>query len=169
MFQFLARPFVWAVKVIIAVIMKLPEVVADVFSSVVIFIGKAAKSIYNLFSYINPFAHHSPSLVENVQNGMVVVTGTFSDSSKQIQTQIHAAYNSISKFGRATAGLSGRAIKIETEDRNKQLNRADPTGNAARAYAALDAQVNKLQATMARLNAQMIKQKLVIDGLQKEP
>lgn len=164
----LAKPFVVMVESIILAISKLPKVIADVFRAVVSFIGKAAKKVYEFFSYFNPFARHSPSLVENVQNGMAVVTGEFADASKSIQNSLRGAYGMISKVGKASAGLTLRAKNIETEDRNKNLNRADPTGGAARNYAALEAQASKLEATMVKLNAAMIRQQRVIDGLESQ-
>lgn len=162
----LAKPFIIGAKAIIAMISKLPEIIKDVFMGIVNMITSAAKAVYNAFSYINPFARHSPSLVENVQNGMAVVTSTFADSSRKIQGQIHGAYSAISQFGRATAGLKGKAKGIEIENTTKDLNRADPTGGAARAYMALNAQAERLQRTLVRLNAAMIAQQRVVDGLE---
>ncbi|QDK01982.1 tape measure protein [Gordonia phage Gibbles] len=164
----LAKPFVAIVRGIGAALSKLPQLVADVFNAVVRTIAKAAKAVYNFFSYINPFARHSPSLVENVQNGMAVVTGEFADASKKIQTDIRSAYGAISQFGRATSNLKVRATTIETEDRNKELNRADPSGGAARSYAALDAQAKRLESTMLSLNATALRQQRVIDGLENQ-
>ncbi|AXH46476.1 tape measure protein [Gordonia phage RobinSparkles] len=164
----LAKPFVAIVRGIGAALGKLPKLVADVFNAVVRTIAKAAKAVYNFFSYINPFARHSPSLVENVQNGMAVVTGEFADASKKIQTDIRSAYGAISQFGRATSNLKVRATTIETEDRNKELNRADPSGGAARSYAALDAQAKRLESTMLSLNATALRQQRIIDGLENQ-
>lgn len=163
----LARPFVIGVKAIGLALSKLPVMVRDIFTGVVNMIKKAAMAIYKLFSYINPFAHHSPSLVENVQNGMAVVTSEFADASRSIQGSIHSAYQSISKFGKATAGLTTKASNIEMENTTKDLNRADPTGGAAKAYRALDAQAKRLEGTLVQLNAKMIAQQRIIDGYQK--
>ena len=163
---FFARPFVSGTQIIIKAVSKLPQVIADVFSGIVKMIVSAAKAVYKAFSYINPFARHSPSLVENVQNGMAVVTSTFADADRSIQASLHSSYGAISKFGTATAGLKGKAKGIEMENTTADLNKADPTGGAAQAYRALDAQANRLQGTLVKLNAAMIRQKTVVSGLE---
>lgn len=163
----IAKPFIIGVKAINMAIMKLPQMVRDVFTGTVNLIKKAAMAIYNLFSYINPFAHHSPSLVENVQNGMAVVTSQFADADKSIQKSVLSSYGAISKFGKATAGLKLKADNINLENTNKNLNKADPSGKAAGAYNALNNQAKRLQGTLVQLNAAMLKQQRVIDGYEK--
>ena len=51
---------------IISAFNRLPQSVINVFTNVVKIVRAAAMAVYELFSYLNPFAHHSPSLVENV-------------------------------------------------------------------------------------------------------
>lgn len=164
----LARPFVFAAQTIVNVLKKLPDVVMAVFRSVVSMIESAGKAIYKAFSYINPFQRHSPSLVENVTNGMAVVTSIFADSSKKIQNDIHDAYRSILKFGNATAGMGNRAKGIERQGNLDELNKADPSGGAANAYKGMEAKTAKLEANSVKLNAALNKQQAIVDGLKRK-
>ncbi|AKC02944.1 tail length tape measure protein [Gordonia phage GordDuk1] len=163
-----ARPFVFSAELIIAVVKKLPDVVVAVFKAVVSTIVAAGKAVYKAFSYLNPFQRHSPSLVENVTNGMAVVTSVFADSSKQIQGDIHDAYRAILKFGTATAGLSGKAAGIKRDEDLGELNKADPSGAAANAYKGMEAQTKKLEANSVKLNAAMVRQQKIVDGLKQK-
>lgn len=49
---------------------RLPEGVTTALITVVKIVQTAAMKVYELFSYLNPFARHSPSLVESVTAGM---------------------------------------------------------------------------------------------------
>lgn len=53
----------------------LPQGVKDALMAVVHLVESAAKQVYELFQYMNPFAQHSPSLVDNTKNGMAQVRG----------------------------------------------------------------------------------------------
>lgn len=55
----------------------LPASVQGAMRAVVEVVGDAAMQVYNFFSYINPFARHSPSLVDNVQNGVIAIQAAF--------------------------------------------------------------------------------------------
>src|SRR5690606_27300728 len=64
-----------------SVFKMLPEGVYNSMVAVVEIVRAAALAVYDWFSYINPFARHSPSLVENVTNGMAEVNKQFSTLS----------------------------------------------------------------------------------------
>lgn len=122
----LARPFVAAVEVIKQALVALPKIVVAVFKSVVSVIQAAARAVYNAFSYINPFAHHSPSLVENVTEGMAIVTNEFADADKSIQGSMRNAYAAINRFGSATAGLNMDVQSREREEKRANIASIDP-------------------------------------------
>lgn len=92
------------VAAIINAFYALPKGVRDAMMAVVRIVAAAARQVYELFSYLNPFAHHSPSLVENVTNGMAIVKKQFA-SITDIAGPIKAAYQEIKAFGAATASL----------------------------------------------------------------
>lgn len=138
----------------------LPGVVMSVFRAVVRIIGRAAQEVYEAFSYINPFARHSPSLVENVTAGMGVVVDQFGGASASIQGHMRDAYGAISTFGRATAGMNLRAEDIEYNDTRGKIAAVDPA--AAEGYDRLHAASSVLERDLVAITAEMDKQKAVI-------
>lgn len=156
----LARPFVAAVEVIKQALMALPKIVVSVFQAVVRVIQAAAMKVYEAFSYINPFAHHSPSLVENVREGMGIVTNEFADADKSIQNSMRSAYATISKFGQATAGLN---LDVETRARNKrreEIQKVDP--GALASYEEMLATQDRLENEMVQVNRRIKEQERVV-------
>ena len=141
----LARPFVFGIEVAKNALVALPKTVIAVFKTVIKAVQMMAEKVYEAFSYLNPFQRHSPSLVENVTNGMAVVTGQFADATKSIENNIHSAYRAIRTFSEASAGFG---LDIETRQKNEtlgKLDQVDPTGNTRAAYLELDRQVATLQ------------------------
>lgn len=65
------------VDVVVSAFWRLPAGVRDAFFAVVRVIQQAAMKVYELFSYLNPFARHSPSLVDSVVAGMAVIRKEF--------------------------------------------------------------------------------------------
>jgi TP901 family phage tail tape measure protein len=55
----------------------LPQAVLNAFSATIAVIQKAALAVYHWMSYLNPFARHSPSLVDEVKRGMRVIKDEF--------------------------------------------------------------------------------------------
>lgn len=159
----LAQPFVLGVRLAGAALAALPRIVANVFRAVVNTIANAAKAVYNAFSYINPFAHHSPSLVENVRAGMSIVKDEFSSMADSVSADTQRAYDSISRFGGAVAGLNSRAGNIELQKKRDSIRQADP--KALPAYDAWNAQLPPLQRRMEQLNSQIKTQEAHIEGL----
>lgn len=121
----LAKPFVAAGEVISQVLSNFPKVVRSVFEGVLNTIQRIMEAIYRSFSFMNPFARHSPSLVENVTNGMAIVGDEFAAAGDRISSVMHSAYSDISAFGTKTAGLRLRAEDIEiAENRGKVAEHA---------------------------------------------
>lgn len=172
----LGGPVVWAIAAITALIMMfpktfgkilsgLPRITAKVFTAVVDVVKRAAMAVYEAFSYINPFARHSPSLVENVTGGMAIVREEFADSAKSITASTREAYNAISAFGQTTAGLTMRAEVVRRDDNRAKIAQADPS--ALPAYDALGESLPGLKRQLADLNATIKVQEGVVDALQK--
>jgi hypothetical protein len=74
---------------------RMPAGVRDALLTVVEIVRSAAMQVYELFSYLNPWAHHSPSLVESVASGMEAVKKSYASVS-----------NVGGVFGRAAADLA---------------------------------------------------------------
>lgn len=163
----LARPFILSFRLIGNTLKQLPGVFVDTLKSIVRLVQRAGQAVYKAFSYMNPFAHHSPSLVENVTKGMAVVTDQFSDASGQIQKDMRSSYAAILKFGSATSGLelNTKVGQMQKADTQETIRSADPSGQALGAYNALDASVQRLTAHQEDLTRSIVRQQGVIDGL----
>jgi TP901 family phage tail tape measure protein len=149
---------------IMGVFNSLPEGVQRAMIAVVTVVRDAALAVYDWFSYINPFARHSPSLVENVTNGMGEVNRQFATLSN-IKKYTTAAYAEIKRFGQLTAqlGISARAAQ-QAEDR-ATLKKAG-AGQALGSYNRLVGILNKLTPILKKLESQMASQQRVVDAWQ---
>jgi TP901 family phage tail tape measure protein len=58
---------------------RLPEGVQNAILAVVRVVASAAQQVYEWLSYLNPFARHSPSLVDSVKAGMRIIKDEFGD------------------------------------------------------------------------------------------
>lgn len=103
----------------------LPEGVTRSLVAVAKVVQTVALQIYDWFSYINPFAHHSPSLVENVTNGTAVVSDQFARMAVSIGGSAKSAYNQTNAFGvtaRRTAETTKQSIDGLVVTANNQIN-----------------------------------------------
>jgi TP901 family phage tail tape measure protein len=139
---------------------QLPVGVYNAVKQVVDIVKAAALAVYGWFSYLNPFAHHSPSLVENVTNGMAAVVTQFGTLS-QISGPISKAYRDIKAFGLATKGLASSDAAAKHSDDRSKIAKVDP--GALKSFDALIGDLNRLQGILASLNAKMDKQQAIVD------
>jgi TP901 family phage tail tape measure protein len=99
--------FYTAVKWIQDAFYALPQSIQNAMIQIVRTIAAAAKAVYDWFSYINPFAHHSPSLVESVTNGVAVIQAEFAKLTstgsifKQVAADLQRFKAIASKMGTA--------------------------------------------------------------------
>lgn len=139
---------------------KLPESVKNAMLAVVRLVAAAARKVYELFSYINPFAHHSPSLVENVTNGMAAVREQFATLS-EVEGYVKSAYSTINAFGRATAGLSASNQAAEFAEKRASIVKQSP--GAGPAFDAMVAQIQRLTPVLNQLKVAVTAQQAVVD------
>jgi TP901 family phage tail tape measure protein len=145
----------------------LPSGIQRVLVAIVTMVHDAAMAIYNWFSYINPWASHSPSLVENFTTGMDRIVKEASKLSK-IKQYTTAAYNEIKRFGNLTAGLNINAnVQQQKEDR-KDIRKAGGGAAAIKSYNHLQAISSKLQGVLSNLETKIARQEKVVDRWQKK-
>ena len=159
------RLFDWLGKKIESVFNLLPDSVQNAMIAVVQTVEAAAKAVYGWFSYLNPFASHSPSLVDNVTKGMGEVNKQFATLSN-IKKYTDAAYAEIARFGRLTAGLNLNAAKAQQKEDRKTIAKAPGGGAALGSYDKLTGMLNKLSPILDRLNAKMQAQQHIVDSWQ---
>lgn len=151
-------------QVIHDVFNSLPQGVQNAMVAVVTVIRDAALAVYEWFSYINPFARHSPSLVDNVTNGMTAVQRQFGRLAS-IKGSLSAAYNEIKRFGKLTAGLGVSAAQQQQGEDRKAIKKAGG-GAALGSYNKLTSILNNLQPILDRLEVKMNDQQRVVDTWQ---
>lgn len=153
------------VRMIINAIAALPRAFATVFQGVVDIVARAAKNVYELFSYLNPFAHHSPSLVENVTRGMDIIAKKFAGITA-ISVPIKRAYNDVKIFGQAIAGLIARQAALKRSEDITSLRDAGAAG-AIDSYLRMDSTLQELTADYKRLGDAITAQQVIVDAYQK--
>jgi TP901 family phage tail tape measure protein len=159
-FKPLVNLFNTAVKYIITAFNALPKGVRDAMMAVVHIVAEAARQVYQLFSYLNPFAHHSPSLVENVTNGMAIVKAQFK-SITDIEGPIKSAYEEIKKFGAATASLMKGMDSAKRASDRADLAKVAP--GALDEFDALVRRIQMLTPILNQLKAAVDAQQAVVD------
>jgi hypothetical protein len=137
----------------------LPAGVQKALIAVAKIVQTIALKIYELFSYLNPFAHHSPSLVENVTKGMDVIRGQFARLGS-IKGDIAGAYAAIKQFG-------GTAASLGLDDFSQDLAQIKEFAPAlAPGFIALHNILNVLNADMAKMESAIAAQQAVVDRWQ---
>lgn len=132
----------------------LPTIVEDAINGVIRVLDASVGDVQDLLSYLNPFARHSPSLVDNVQNGLGVVSDEYSNltGSGGVYEQAMGAHND---FVAATNPEPGSATQ------RKDIVKA--YGSAAGVdYDAQIAQMARLSQLMATLTQDYDQQYTVV-------
>jgi len=142
----------------------LPYSVRQAMQAVVNIVAAAAQAIYNLFSYINPFAHHSPSLVENVTRGMQVIVSQFNKLTG-VSDPIMKAYADIAKFKDLMATFrNGKAVDLEFADDLKKIKGINPAALTTAKEMIKD--IKALQKQLDGLQKELDAQQAVVDAWQ---
>lgn len=144
---------------------KLPDSVKNAMLAVVRLVAAAARKVYELFSYINPFAHHSPSLVENVTNGMAEVRAQFATLS-EVEKYVMSAYNTIGKFGGLANSMANAQQESKWTDQRAEVKKAKPS--AVPAFDAITNQIRVLQPMMQQFEGAVNRQQQVVNAWQKK-
>lgn len=164
---------------------SLPRGIHAAMQAVVNIVIAAAMAVYRAFSYLNPWAHHSPSLVENVTTGMDEVARQF-NRARGMTGAFNSAYKDLQRFGKALSILKSKSDAAEFSDMRKAIKGIDPGALAsfdrlvkilprlkdmlASLKPALDAQtavVAKWKAKLDAANAALDKQQAKLNELQK--
>jgi TP901 family phage tail tape measure protein len=170
---------------IIGLFYQLPGGLIGALRGVVQVVQAAAMQVYEWMQYLNPFAHHSPSVVDNVTAGMAAINAqvaTLAATAGPLQK----AGADMQRYGKIVASMKdAQAGRQRTDDRasigkvNPQalgafdtLNRdlASLNGLLATSQAAINAQqrvVDAWSAALDRANAALDAQKAKLDQLQK--
>ncbi|QOP65352.1 tape measure protein [Gordonia phage Diabla] len=160
----LTNIFVRARNAVVGAFNSLPEGVKNALLKVVAIVRAAALKVYELFSYLNPFARHSPSLVENVTNGMAVVNEQFANASRNAQTHIGKLHKSIQQLQGLSAPLTKQNDQAKDDEFRATVTKAGAASSLP-AYDALNADVKAAKAYMDQLNKSMEAQEQKLKGI----
>lgn len=129
---------------IIGAFYSLPIGIQNALLAVVNVVKSAAMQVYQWMSYLNPFARHSPSLVDSVKKGMDTIKGHFKKSG-DAGTHFKKSADHLARFKKEANNLKTAV--------NNQQNVVDKWANALdRANNKLDAEQAKLQKIRDRLD-----------------
>lgn len=133
---------------------SLPRGIHAAMQAVVNIVIAAAMAVYRAFSYLNPWAHHSPSLVENVTSGMDEVERQF-NRAKGMTGAFRSAYADLQRFGKALAALKAKSDAAEYADMRKNIKGVDPGALAS---------FDRLVKVLPRLKAMLASLKPALDA-----
>ena len=139
----------------------LPAGIVGAMQAVVNIVRAAVMAVYRLFSYLNPWAHHSPSLVENVTTGMDEVARQFA-RAKSFGNVFKSTYADMQRFGKALAKLQAIQAAGDYADMRKSISGVDP--GALGSFNRLVAILPKLKTMLASLKPALDAQKAVVAG-----
>lgn len=145
---------------IVAAFYKLPQGIQSAMMAVINIVRQAVMAVYELLSYLNPFARHSPSLVENVTEGMGIVRDEFAKITS-ISDPIEKAYRDIERFKRVTADLKNSLDTFKRAEDLKELLSFAP--GAGGSFLALVRDLQSMQPVMDSLEQRMKGQQKVVD------
>lgn len=154
------------VKLIAKFVMKLPEIWWKALKGVIDVIAAAITVIIDLLSYLNPFARHSPSLVDNVKAGVRIIAAEYA-SLGEVGGVFARAARDLDTFRRATdAAVRANKDRKRGEDRVSVVSQSgEGAGSALDAlYGDLDILRPELEAVTAAVDAQQT----VVDALQDQ-
>lgn len=145
---------------------SLPQGVQSALVAVVTVVRDAALAVYDWFSYINPWARHSPSLVDNVTTGVQRIADEFAKVPAKTRGPLQQAYAEIKRFGQLTASINVNAEVQQRKEDRKTISKAGGSGAALASYNKLAALLDKLEKKLAKLEQRMAAQQAVVDRWQ---
>jgi TP901 family phage tail tape measure protein len=158
-FQHIVDRMNWASEGIVSAFNALPEGIRNAFTRVIAFVRAAAQQIQEWLSYLNPFARHSPSLVDNVTAGMAVIRQQYGTLT-QIAGPINAAYAGIQRLRDVSASLREGAATMKLAAQIKELAEVAP--QVVPAFRDLGNQLTVLQNKADALQAVITRQESTV-------
>lgn len=140
---------------------KLPQGVRNALLAVVRLVNTAAKKVYEAMQWMNPWARHSPSLVENVTTGMAAVAAQF-DVANEIAKIFAKAGITLEQFGMMVAKLKREADLRDIADQRKNLVALG--SDSIPYFDKLVKVLFPLKDLLAQIGAEVEKQQTVVDG-----
>lgn len=139
----------------------LPAGIKNAMMAVVNIVNAAARAVYNAFSWMNPWARHSPSLVENVTTGVAEIKKQYA-SLDEIADIFEQAGLSLEEFGKAVAKVKRAAELQDIAEQRQAL--ASIAADALPAFDALVRVLQPLRNLLAEIGKEVASQQAVVDS-----
>jgi TP901 family phage tail tape measure protein len=139
----------------------LPEGVRNALLAVVRIVASAAEQIYKWFQYINPWARHSPSLVDNVTTGVAEIKNQFASLFSVGSAFAHAG-NDLEIFGRAVRKVQDDLDTSRYNDIRKTLAAYAP--EAMGSFNSLIVELRALNDELDNTKKQLDAQQAIVDN-----
>lgn len=140
----------------------LPKSIQNAFLAVVHVVSTAVKKIVELLSYLNPFARHSPSLVDQVDAGVDHIAKSYAGLAG-IGSAFAQAADDFERFKKATAGTTADFAAKKREEQVTAIVTVAP--GAQSAVDALFRSVDRLTAIQKELTIEYSRQEAVVNAL----
>ena len=148
---------------IIAAFNMLPEGIQASLMSVLRMVKAFALAVYGWLQYLNPFARHSPSLVDNVTRGMDTILDQYSRLNG-VKAVIKEAIQAHNAFLAAT-GAASRNLRME----EYQQQKSDIVAVSPHAGPAVDSLISsiwRLKGSLVAVNDEIRKQNLLVQQME---
>jgi hypothetical protein len=157
-------PFIRVFQSIVHQLAQLPRVVADIFIGVIQVLGRAMQVVVDLLSYLNPFARHSPSLVDNVTAGVSTILDQY-DRLKSIPATVARAMASLGAFRAVASNDITGFRRTKTDADVAKITAINPAAGAAAGVMADS--IDELYAALEPLTIEIDIQSRVVDDLSR--
>lgn len=152
-----------AIKAIGRVLWGLPEAFGRMLVALAHVVQRAIENIMDMLSYLNPFAHHSPSMVENVTAGIGVIIDQYARLGA-IAPMLRAAAMAHNKFLAATAPVRANQMSAKRAEQRDTIREIAPA--VLPAFNVEVAQIGILTAALGPLQDKIAAQQQVVDAWQ---
>jgi TP901 family phage tail tape measure protein len=152
------------VKAVLSSWNALPQGVSNALVAVARVIAAAVRQISEWLSYLNPFARHSPSLVDNVTAGTARIGELYGAMTATVAGHIKGAARDIKAYGAAVAHLLKGAASFDEAQNRAKIKKFAP--GALDEYIQLSNRLKQLTKDLAGYQKAMDAQQAVVDRWQ---
>jgi TP901 family phage tail tape measure protein len=146
---------------IIQMFYQLPGGLIGALRAVVDVVRSAALQVYEWMQYLNPFARHSPSVVDNVTAGMAAVRNEISSITK-VSSPLQQAAADMQRYGQVVANLKNQMAAAQRTDDRASIGKINP--GALGAFDALNRDLASLSKLLATSQSAVDAQQRVVDA-----
>lgn len=153
------KPIIAAVKTVGRAIWMLPRVFGQALTALARVVATVVKTVLHWLSYLNPFARHSPSLVDNVRAGVATILDEYA-KLRGIAPIIRDAARAHEAFKQAVAASGNDPAQRERAEQRTII--AEQAPSALPEFDEMGRQVDRLEAELPKLKAEIQAQTAVV-------